>query len=139
MRATIGSAGARSAPWSAYATAVAVVLVVDDLPLIRLLCLRYLEAAGHEVIQATNGVEAVHAYNVSRPNAVLLDLKMPELDGLGALKAIMVIDPQARVAMFTSAADTKQVTSALQLGARDYVVKPFRVERLLQAVDRLLE
>ena len=118
---------------------MAVVLIVDDLPLIRLLCFRYLQAAGHQVIQASNGLEAVDLYKRRRPNAVLLDLKMPELDGMGALRAIREADPHARVAMFTSAAETNQVKAALELGARDYVVKPFRAERLLQAVDRLLE
>ena len=114
-------------------------MVVDDLPLIRMLCKRYLEPAGHRVIQAGNGREAVALYQSELPNVVLMDLVMPEMDGLGALKAIKKIDPKARVAMFTSEAEMSQVTGALQAGARDYVVKPFRPERLLESVNRLLE
>src|SRR6476646_12112599 len=109
-------------------------MVVDDLPLIRMLARRYLEPAGYRVIQATNGTEAVSLYQEHRPAAVLMDLVMPELDGLGALKAIKKADPAARVAMFTSEAEVSQVRDALQAGARDYVVKPFRPERLLEAV-----
>jgi two-component system chemotaxis response regulator CheY len=116
-----------------------VVLVVDDLPLIRMLAKRYLEPAGYRVIQATNGVEAVALYQEHHPNVVLMDLVMPELDGLDALKKIKKIDPKARVAMFTSEAEATQVRGALEAGARDYVVKPFRPERLLEAVKRLLE
>ena len=118
---------------------MAVILVVDDLPLVCMLCRRYLEAAGHRVIQAHNGRQAVAAYQLHHPDAVLMDLMMPELDGIGALEQIKKVDPGARIAMLTSEAEVNVVTGALKLGARDYVVKPFRAERLVQAVVRLLE
>lgn len=115
-----------------------VVLVVDDLDLVRMLCRRYLEAAGYQVIEAANGAEAVKAYQEQRPDAVLMDMLMPEMDGLTALRLIRGADPAARVAMFTAEHDRSHVVSALQSGALDYVVKPFRKERLVEAVERLL-
>jgi two-component system chemotaxis response regulator CheY len=118
---------------------VALVLVVDDLDLIRKLATRYLEQAGHMVIQANNGTDAIKVYQEKRPDCVLLDLVMPGLDGLATLRGIKGFDSHARVAMFTADADVKQVGDALQYGARDYVVKPFRPERLLEAIDRLME
>ena len=117
---------------------MATILVADDLRLVRMVCRRHLEAAGHEVLEATDGAEAVKEYDLHRPAAVLLDLLMPEMDGLSALRAIRELDPNARVAMLTAEHDVERVTDAIQLGARDYVVKPFRPERLIQAVDRLL-
>jgi two-component system chemotaxis response regulator CheY len=118
---------------------MATVLVVDDLPLVRMLACRYLEPNGHRVIQAANGREAIEAYKRHKPNAVLMDLVMPELDGMAALREIKTFDPKARVAMFTADSEVDKVKGALSLGAIDYVVKPFRPERLNEALTRLLE
>jgi two-component system, chemotaxis family, chemotaxis protein CheY len=117
---------------------VAVVLVVDDLDLVRMLCRNILVGAGHDVIEASDGLGAVKAYQEHRPDAVLLDLMMPVMDGLSALREIRRIDPDARVAMFTAHREREQVVRAIELGARDYVVKPFHADRLVQAVNRLL-
>ena len=117
---------------------VAVVLVVDDFDLVRKLCATILDRAGHQVIEASDGLAAIKAYQEHRPDAVLLDLMMPVMDGLSALREIRRIDPDARVAMFTAHRDREQVVRAIELGARDYVVKPFQADRLVQAVNRLL-
>ena len=117
---------------------MAVVLVVDDLDLVRSLCKNILERAGHLVIEATDGIEAVKIYEEHRPGAVLLDLMMPGMDGLSALREIRKIDPEARVAMFTAHRERDQVMRAIELGAKDYVVKPFHADRLVQAVNKLL-
>lgn len=117
---------------------MAVVLVADDLDLVRMLAQRYLENLGHTVLLVADGAHAVAAYLEHRPDAVLLDLLMPGMDGIAALRAIRELDPKARVAMLTAEQDTKQVVGALRLGAVDYVLKPFKPERLAQAVDRLL-
>ena len=114
------------------------VLVVDDLDLVRILCRNILDRAGHYVIEAADGLAAVRAYEEHRPDAVLLDLMMPGMDGLSALCEIKKINPDARVAMFTAHREREQVVRALELGARDYVVKPFHADRLVQAVDRLI-
>jgi two-component system chemotaxis response regulator CheY len=117
---------------------VAVVLVVDDLDLVRSLCKNILERAGHTVVEAADGTEAVQAYADHRPDAVLLDLMMPGMDGLTTLGEIRKLDPEARVAMFTAHRERDQVMRAIELGAKDYVVKPFHADRLVQAVNKLL-
>jgi two-component system chemotaxis response regulator CheY len=117
---------------------VAVVLVVDDLDLVRMLAKSILERAGHDVIEASDGQAGVRAYDEHRPDAVLLDMMMPVMDGLSALREIRRLDPGARVAMFTAHRERDQVVRAIELGARDYVVKPFHADRLVQAVTRLL-
>lgn len=114
------------------------VLIVDDLELIRALCTRLLGKAGHHVVQAPNGAEALKLYAQQRFDAVLLDVSMPEMDGLTTLQALRKLDPHARVAMLTSYKETEVVKQAIALGARDYVAKPFQHERLLAAVQKLV-
>jgi two-component system chemotaxis response regulator CheY len=117
---------------------VARVLVVDDLELIRSLCARLLVKAGHQVVQATNGADALRLYGQERFDAVLLDVSMPEMDGLSTLQALRKLDPHAKVAMLTSYKETDVVKQAIAFGARDYVAKPFQHERLLEAVKKLV-
>src|SRR5918912_1114869 len=82
--------------------------------------------AGHEVLGVGSGAEAVALYDELRPDAVLLDVDMPGMDGLATLGAIRAIDPEARVAMLTGNAGSGTIRGALALGARDYVLKPFQ-------------
>ena len=117
---------------------MAVVLVVDDLDLVRGLCRSILVRQGHTTIEASDGQQAVDLYKEKKPDAVILDLMMPGMDGLTALAEIRRHDPEARVAMFTAHHERDVVMRALELGARDYVVKPFHSDRLMQAVERLL-
>src|SRR5437867_7281582 len=99
-------------------------MVVDDAGFIRRWCVHALEAAGHQVVEAENGKEGVRLYEQIRPDAVLLDVSMPVMDGLAALLRIRTLDPQARVAMLTSEGQMETVVEARRLGARDFVVKP---------------
>lgn len=117
---------------------MAKILVVDDAAFMRMRCGRMLTEHGFEVIEAENGREAVTKYKEHRPDAVLMDITMPELDGLGALREIKQLDPNARVAMVTALGQQQVVMAALQAGARDFVVKPFQPERVLAAVQKLL-
>lgn len=87
---------------------------------------------------ASNGRDAVDKYVSDEPDAVLLDVSMPGLDGLETLQAIRLIDPNARVAMLTSYSEHAMVVRAIGLGARDYITKPFQRDRLLAAVARLI-
>jgi two-component system chemotaxis response regulator CheY len=116
----------------------ATIMVVDDAQFMRVRCARLLAEQGYEVVEASNGREAVDLYQAKRPNAVLMDITMPEMDGLEALKAIKAIDPGARVAMVTALGQQTIVMDALKSGARDFVVKPFQPDRVLDAVGRLL-
>jgi two-component system chemotaxis response regulator CheY len=117
---------------------VAKVLVVDDAAFMRLRASKVLEANGHEVVQAENGVEAVKQYAEHHPDAVLMDITMPEMDGLAALKEIKRLDPAARVAMVTAMGQQAVVMEALKAGAKDFVLKPFQPDRVLNALNKLL-
>ena len=93
---------------------------------------------GYTVVEASNGAEAVEAYKKQRPDAVLLDITMPDMDGLTALKALREIDPEARIAMVTAMGQQQIVMEAIKAGAKDFVVKPFDAARIMAAVDKLL-
>jgi two-component system chemotaxis response regulator CheY len=114
------------------------VLVVDDQNLLRELCSRILVSCGHQVLEATTGAQALELYQLERPDAVLLDIGIPDMDGITVLEELRRIDPRARVAMLTGERRPEAVKRALSLGARDYIVKPFYSERLKTALDRLL-
>jgi two-component system chemotaxis response regulator CheY len=117
---------------------MAKVLVVDDAAFMRVRAAKVLMDNGHEVQQAENGVEAVRMYAEWRPDAVLMDITMPEMDGLEALKEIRKIDPAAKVAMVTAMGQQAIVMEALKAGAKDFVLKPFQPDRVLGALQKLL-
>lgn len=114
------------------------VLVVDDAIFARMRCARLLTDNGYEVDEASNGAEALAKYKQQKPDAVLLDITMPDMDGLAALKQIMSLDPDARVAMVSAMGQKSMVVEALEVGAKDFVVKPFDAARVLQAVQKLV-
>ena len=114
------------------------ILVVDDSDIIRMKCLKLLGEKGYEVIEAANGVEALEKYQERKPDAVLLDIIMPLMDGMVTLREMKKIDPAARVAMVTTISQRPIVMNALKEGARDFVVKPFREGRVLDTVQRLV-
>jgi len=114
------------------------VLVVDDAAFMRVRAAKVLQENGHEVEQAENGLEAVKKYAEWRPDAVLMDITMPEMDGLAALKEIRKLDPGARVAMVTAMGKQAIVMEALKAGAKDFVLKPFQPDRVLGALQKLL-
>lgn len=114
------------------------ILVVDDAAFMRARATKVLQDAGHEVAEAENGIEAIAKYAECRPDAVLLDITMPEMDGLAALKAIKLLDPTARVAMVTAMGQQAIVMEALKAGARDFVLKPFQADRVLASLQKLL-
>jgi len=113
-------------------------LVVDDAAFMRVRAAKGLEDNGHEVALAENGREAVTKYAQWRPDAVLMDITMPEMDGLAALKEIRKIDPAARVAMVTAMGQQAIVMAALKAGAKDFLLKPFQPDRILATLQKLL-
>lgn len=114
------------------------ILVVDDAAFMRVRCAKLLKENGYSVIEAGNGAEAIKVYGEAKPDAVLMDITMPEMDGLTALKEIKKIDPRARVAMVTAMGQQAMVMDALKSGARDFVLKPFQTDRMLEALKKLL-
>lgn len=103
------------------------ILVVDDASFMRTVLKDIIKSNGlaTEIIEAGDGVDGVKAYQTSKPNLVTMDVNMPRADGIQALRAIMKIDPTAKVVMVTSVEQKQIVQDAMKLGARDYIVKPF--------------
>jgi two-component system chemotaxis response regulator CheY len=115
------------------------VLVVDDAVFMRRMVTDALAGGGHEVVgEAANGQEAVERYQELKPEVTTLDITMPEMDGISALKAILDLDPGARVVMCSALGQEGKVLEAVKAGARDFVVKPFQPERVLEAVGKAL-
>ena len=104
---------------------MATILVVDDSALSRKASRRILESAGHAVIDATSGMEALERYSLEQPNVVLLDVTMPDLNGLEVLHQLLAIDAKARVVMATADIQSSTRDLALAGGAAGFVIKPF--------------
>ena len=117
---------------------MATIMVVDDAAFMRMKCAKLLAENGYEVVEAETGAQAVEKYQSAKPDGVLLDITMPDMDGLSALKELRKLDPGARVAMVTAMGQQSIVMEALKSGASDFVVKPFDAERVLSAVGKLL-
>jgi len=117
---------------------MATVLVVDDARFVRVRLMRLLKNQGYDIIEAANGSEAVAQYQQHAPDVVLLDITMPKKDGLQALKEIRSGDPNARVVMLTALGQQSIVLDAIRSGARDFIVKPFEQERVLEAVRKVM-
>ena len=112
-------------------------LVVDDLEFMRALIRDILESGGHEVVaEAADGRQALLLRRAWKPDLTLMDISMPRMDGLEALRRIKTEDPTAAVVMCSSLGDQEKILEAIRHGAADYVVKPFRKERLLSAVRK---
>ena len=114
-------------------------LVVDDALIIREMIKDTAQRAGWEIVgEAGNGQEAAQQYNELRPDAMTLDLVMPEYDGLYALRNIIAQHPDAKVVV-VSALDQKEVLKdAFKIGAADFIVKPFDADRLVETLDRVV-
>src|SRR4051812_23220807 len=114
------------------------ILIIDDEPGIIELLTTALEQAGFQTTAALSGEAGLCAYQVQRPDAVLLDLVMPTMDGISTLTAIRRLDPSARVAVLSAVGTRAAVQEALAAGAQDFVLKPFDLDRVLTAVEGLL-
>ena len=114
------------------------VLVVDDAAFMRVTIKNMLEKNGFSVIgEAENGKVAVQKYNELKPDIVTMDITMPEMDGLAALKTIMQVNPQAQVVMMTAMGQQAMVKDAVMAGAKGFIVKPFKEETVLSALNKL--
>ncbi len=118
---------------------MAKILVVDDAAFMRMRCKKLLSQSGFDVIEAATGAQAVEVYKEDRPDVVLLDITMPDMDGLTALKELKKFDPDAKVAMVSAMGQQSVVMEALKFGARDFLVKPFDPDRVLATVRKMLD
>lgn len=116
------------------------ILIADDASFMRLMICQILARKGYtDIVEAENGRQAVEYFKLNKPDITLMDITMPELDGLAALEEILLIDPLAKVIMCSAVAQEVMVTEALKRGAVDFVIKPFRPDELLQTVTKYLD
>jgi two-component system chemotaxis response regulator CheY len=113
------------------------VLIIDDLPFMRAAIRGVLEDGGIQIAgEAENGKEGLFLYMQTRPDIVLLDIVMPVMDGITALQKLMRQDSRARVIMCSALGEQELIVRAIQLGARDFIVKPFQPQRILSAIQK---
>lgn len=116
------------------------VLIVDDTKFMRNILAGILKKKDLEIAgEAVNGREAIEKYKELRPDLVTMDIIMPEIDGIQAVKEIIKIDPNAKILMCSAMGQQALVIEAIQAGAKDFVIKPFQPTRVLEAVDRTLQ
>lgn len=115
------------------------VLVVDDAAFMRMMIKDILRKGGYEVVgEAEDGAKAIEKYKELNPDLVTMDITMPEMDGISAVKEIRKVDPEALIIMCSAMGQQAMVIDAIQAGARDFVVKPFQPDRVLEAVRKVL-
>ncbi len=116
------------------------VLIVDDLTFIKMVLKDLVEKAGFRVVgEASDGEEALRLFEEKHPDIVLMDITMPKMDGLTALQRILSMDPEAKVIMCSALGQQRLILQAIQLGAKDFIVKPFRPERVIGSIKKILD
>ncbi|MDD3159325.1 MULTISPECIES: response regulator [Sporomusaceae] len=115
------------------------VLIVDDAAFMRMMIKDILSKNGYEVVgEAENGQKAVEKFQELKPDLTTMDITMPEMDGITAVKEIKKIDANAKVIMCSAMGQQAMVIEAIQCGARDFIVKPFQPDRVLEAVRKVI-
>ena len=115
------------------------ILIVDDAAFMRMMIKDILTKNGYEVVaEAANGVEAVELYKSHQPDLVTMDITMPEMDGIEAVKQIKAVNPAAKVIMCSAMGQQSMVMDAIKAGANDFIVKPFQADRVLEAVKKIV-
>lgn len=115
------------------------VLIVDDAAFMRMMIKDILTKNGYEIAgEAENGQVAIEKFKEVKPDLVTMDITMPEMDGIAAVKEILGFDSSARVIMCSAMGQQSMVIDAIQAGAKDFIVKPFQPERVLEAVSKAL-
>ena len=118
---------------------MAKILIVDDAAFMRMMIKDILTKNGYEVVaEAANGVEAVELYKSHQPDLVTMDITMPDMDGIEAVKQIKAIDPNAKIIMCSAMGQQSMVMDAIRAGAKDFIVKPFQAERVLEAINKVI-
>ncbi|MEI5906184.1 response regulator [Bacillus spongiae] len=115
------------------------ILIVDDAAFMRMMIKDILVKNGYEVVaEAENGAQAIEKYKELKPDLVTMDITMPEMDGIAALKEIKSFDSSSRVIMCSAMGQQAMVIDAIQAGAKDFIVKPFQADRVLEAIAKTL-
>jgi two-component system chemotaxis response regulator CheY len=114
------------------------ILIVDDAAFMRIMLKSILEGNGFEVIgEAENGVAAIMKYKMLQPDIVTMDITMPEMDGIEALKEIRMIDPNSKIVMITALGQDTYVRQAIMNGAKGFIVKPYKEEYVIETLNKL--
>ncbi|MCW3488713.1 response regulator [Dethiobacter alkaliphilus] len=115
------------------------VLITDDTAFMRMTLRNILEKNGYEVVgEAEDGQVSVDKYKELRPDLVTMDITMPNMDGITAIKKIMETDPEAKIVVCSAMGQKALVIEALNAGARDFIVKPFQADRIINAVQKVI-
>ena len=118
---------------------MAKIMLVDDAAFMRMMVKNALTKSGYDnFVEAQDGAEAVKKYDEEKPDMVIMDITMPNMDGLQALKKIRENDPNAKVVMCTAMGQEGMVVDSIKSGAKDFIVKPFNAERIVQTVNTIL-
>jgi two-component system chemotaxis response regulator CheY len=116
------------------------VLLADDLFFMRMVQKEVLESKGFQIVgEASTGTEAVAMYQELKPDIVVLDITMPEMNGLEAMKRIFVLDSKAKIIICSAIGQQNLIVDAINAGIKDFIVKPFKPERLLSAINKALK
>ncbi|URM31702.1 response regulator [Cytobacillus firmus] len=115
------------------------ILIVDDAAFMRMMIKDILSKNGYDIVgEAADGAQAVDKYKETQPDLVTMDITMPEMDGITALKEIKKINSGAKVIMCSAMGQQAMVIDAIQAGAKDFIVKPFQADRVLEAIGKAL-
>lgn len=115
------------------------ILIVDDASFMRMMIKDILTKNGFEVVgEAENGAKSIERYKELDPELVVMDITMPEMDGIQAVKEIKKINSEARIVMCSAMGQQAMVIEAIQAGAKDFIVKPFQADRVVEAVKKAL-
>lgn len=115
------------------------ILVVDDAKFMRMTLTNILQSGNHEVVgEAENGRQAIDLFHSLSPDLITMDITMPEMNGIDALKEIKKAQPNAKIIMCSAMGQQKMVVEAIEAGAKDFIVKPFEENRVLEAITRVL-
>ncbi|MGD6816157.1 response regulator [Metabacillus sp. 84] len=115
------------------------ILIVDDAAFMRMMIKDILSKNGFDVVaEAADGLQAVEKYKEHQPDLVTMDITMPEMDGITALKEIKKLNPNAKVIMCSAMGQQAMVIDAIQAGAKDFIVKPFQADRVIEAIQKSL-
>lgn len=115
------------------------ILIVDDAAFMRMMIRDILSKNGYEVVgEAQDGAQAVEKYKELKPDLITMDITMPEMDGISALKEIKKLDGNAKVIMCSAMGQQAMVIDAIQAGAKDFIVKPFQADRVIEAIKKTL-
>ena len=115
------------------------ILIVDDAAFMRMMIKDILEKNGFNVIgEASNGLEAIELYKKEKPDIVTMDITMPKVDGIEAVKLIKEYDNEAKIIMCSAMGQQAMVMDAIRAGAKDFIVKPFQADRVIEAINKVV-